>query len=50
LDSVFVDSLNSYRAVNLSEQEIIVPEKYKVSEPAETSENTVEDNNNNYLY
>ena len=50
LDSVFVNSLNSYRAVNLSEQEIIVPEKYKVSEPTETSENTVEDNNNSYLY
>ena len=52
LDSVFVDNLDSYRAVDLSQQEIIVPEEYKVNEitNTETSENAVEDNNNSYLY
>jgi len=52
LDSVFVDDLDSYRAVDLSQQEIIIPEEYKVNETTntETSENAVEDNNNSYLY
>lgn len=52
LDSVFVDRLSNYRSVDLSSQEIIIPEEYKVSgtTSTETSENVVEDNNNNYLY
>jgi len=52
LDNVFVNYLDSYRAVDLSQQEIIIPEEYKVNETTntETSENAVEDNNNSYLY
>lgn len=52
LDSVFVNDLESYRSVNLSNQNIIVPEEYKISEAAsiETSENAVENNNDSYLY
>ena len=52
LDSAFVDRLSNYRSVDLSSQEIIIPEEYKVSETTstETSENAVEDNNNSYLY
>lgn len=52
LDSVFVDRLSNYRSVDLSSQEIIIPEEYKVSgtTSTETSENVIEDNNNNYLY
>ena len=54
LDDVFVSSLLNYKTINLSEQEIIVPEEYKVNENASTetevSENSVEDNNNSYLY
>ena len=52
LDSIFINDLDTYRAVDLSKQEIIVPEEYKISETTntETSENTVEDNNNSYLY
>lgn len=54
LDNVFVSSLLNYKTINLSEQEIIVPEEYKVNEnvntEAETSENSIEDNNNSYLY
>ena len=52
LDSVFVNDLESYRSVNLSNQNIIIPEEYKISEAAsiETSENAVENNNDSYLY
>ena len=52
LDSVFVNDLESYRSVNLSNQNIIVPEEYKINEAAsvETSENAVENNNDSYLY
>lgn len=52
LGDVFVSSLLNYKTINLSEQEIIVPEEYKVRESTdtETSENSVEDNNNSYLY
>jgi len=52
LDSIFINDLDTYRAVDLSKQEIIVPEEYKISETTntETSENAVEDNNNSYLY
>ena len=52
LDSVFVNSLTNYRAVSLSDQDIIVPEEYKTSEATstETTENAVENNNDSYLY
>ena len=59
LAELFVNKLDNYTAINLSEQNIIVPEKYKAeqatttqtNEPTEeTSEITVEDNNNSYLY
>jgi len=52
LDSVFVNDLESYKSVNLSNQNIIIPEEYKISEAAsiETSENAVENNNDSYLY
>ena len=53
LTEVFVNQLSDYKAINLSEQEITIPEKYKLiaDQPAQTSETTtVEDNNNSYLY
>lgn len=52
LDSVFVNDLDDYRALDLSQQNIIVPEEYKVIENTDTeiNENSVEDNNNSYLY
>ena len=53
LTPVFVNQLTDYKTINLSEQDIIIPEKYKViaEETTETNEpTTVDDNNNNYLY
>jgi hypothetical protein len=55
LTTVFVDKLTDYKTVNLSEQNINIPEKYKLiadqNTTAQTSETTtVEDNNNSYLY
>ena len=52
LDTMFVSSLSDYKTLNLSEQDVIIPEEYKVSENTniETNENSVEDNNNSYLY
>ena len=52
LDSVFVSSLLNYKTINLSEQDITIPEEYKVSENTDTAtnENAIEDNNNSYLY
>lgn len=50
LDDVFVSSLLNYQTINLSEQEIIIPEEYKTIANTETSENTVENNNDSYLY
>lgn len=52
LDNVFVNDLNNYRTLNLSEQNIIIPDEYKKTEvvSAEINENNIEDNNNSYLY
>lgn len=59
LTDTFINKLVNYRTINLSEQEVITPEKYKkatdvqvvqTTETAETTETTVEDNNNSYLY
>ena len=59
LAELFVNKLDNYTAINLSEQNIIIPEKYKSEQTTttqtnetteETSKTTVEDNNNSYLY
>ena len=51
LTNVFVNQLTDYKTINLSEQNITIPEKYKwTSNQNNTSTGTVEDNNNNYLY
>ena len=51
LTPIFVNQLTDYKTINLSEQDIIIPEKYKsISNQNTTSNETVEDNNNNYLY
>lgn len=53
LTNVFIDQLTDYKVINLAEQEIIIPEQYKLiaDQKAQTSETTsVEDNNNSYLY
>lgn len=51
LTDVFVNQLTDYKTINLSEQNITIPEKYKwTSNQNDTSTGTVEDNNNNYLY
>ena len=53
LSPIFVSQLTDYKTINLSEQDIIIPEKYKLiaEQTTETNEpTTVEDNNNNYLY
>lgn len=56
LTDTFKNKLVNYRTINLSEQEVITPEKYKnstveqVTQTVETTETTVEDNNNSYLY
>ena len=51
LSSVFVNQLTDYKTINLSEQNINIPEKYKlIAEQKTTSNTSVEDNNNSYLY
>lgn len=51
LASVFVSQLTDYKTINLSEQNITAPEKYKLIADQTTQSNwTVEDNNNSYLY
>jgi hypothetical protein len=62
LTDTFINKLVNYRTINLSEQEVITPEKYKkatveqiaptveTTETTETIEKSVEDNNNSYLY
>ena len=53
LSSIFVNQLTDYKTINLSEQDIIIPEKYKLIAEKTTETNepiTVEDNNNSYLY
>ena len=54
LNPVFVSQLTNYKIVNLSEQNVIIPEEYNtvvnqvVTQNVETT--SVEDNNNSYLY
>lgn len=51
LTTVFVNQLTDYKTINLSEQNINIPEKYKlIAEQKNTSNTSVEDNNNSYLY
>lgn len=51
LTPIFVNQLTDYKTVNLSEQDIIIPEKYKSTTNQNTTSNgTIEDNNNSYLY
>ena len=53
LNSVFVNQLTDYKTINLSEQNITIPEKYRwtIEEISQTDEETtVEENNNSYLY
>lgn len=51
LANVFVNQLTDYKTINLSEQNITTPEKYQLIADQKTQSNdTVEDNNNSYLY
>lgn len=51
LTPVFINQLIDYKTINLSEQNINIPEKYKLIAANQVTETTtVEDNNNNYLY
>ena len=51
LANVFVNQLTDYKTINLSEQNINIPDKYQVIAGQTTQSNwTVEDNNNSYLY
>ena len=51
LTPVFVNQLTDYKTLNLSEQDIIIPERYKsISSQNSASNGSVEDNNNSYLY
>lgn len=51
LANVFVNQLTDYKTINLSEQNITTPEKYQLIANQKTQSNdTVEDNNNSYLY
>ena len=55
LTDVFVNQLTDYKTLDLSEQNIIIPENYKSATDqtttTKTSETTtIEDNNNSYLY
>ncbi len=52
LSSTFTNKLQNYKTLDLSTQNIIVPEEYKTSDNSSNSaqENTIEDNNNSYLY
>lgn len=48
LTSTFINKLDNYTTVDLTKQNIIVPEQYKII--ADNNGNSVEDNNNSYLY
>ena len=51
LANVFVNQLTDYKTINLSEQNITTPEKYQlIADQKVQSNDTVEDNNNSYLY
>ena len=60
LSNVFVNQLNNYSNINLNEQDIKIPEKYKNNSNnsnlpsreniTDTENSTVENNNDNYLY
>ena len=53
LTPIFINQLTDYKAINLSEQDITIPEKYKLITEQTIQANeptTVEDNNNSYLY
>ena len=51
LTPVFVNQLTDYKTINISEQDIIIPEKYKsITNQNTTSNETIEQNNNSYLY
>ena len=56
LNSVFVDKLTDYKTINLSEQNVNLPETNEVTnevttdQTTQTSGTTVENNNNSYLY
>lgn len=48
LSDVFINQLNKFEKINLDEQNIIVPEKYKTTKTQDT--NNVDSNNDSYLY
>lgn len=48
LSDVFINQLNKFEKINLDEQNIIVPEKYKTTKTQNT--NNVDSNNDSYLY
>ena len=54
LTTVFTDQLTNYNTINLNEQNIKIPEKYQnnpdIITQEITAENTIENNNDNYLY
>ena len=56
LTDIFVGKLTDYKTINLSEQNINIPEKYRLIADQNTTTTqadeptTVEDNNNSYLY
>ena len=53
LTPIFINQLTDYKTINLSEQDITIPEKYKLitEQTIQANESTtVEDNNNSYLY
>ena len=53
LTPTFVNQLTNYKTINLSEQNINIPDEYKLiaDQTTQTNETTsVEDNNNSYLY
>lgn len=52
LTPAFIDQLTNYKTIDLSDQNINIPEKYRIIADQTTaqSENAVEDNNNEYLY
>lgn len=50
---IFINQLTDYKTINLSEQNVNIPEKYKLTADQTSQKNTttsVEDNNNNFLY
>ncbi len=53
LTPVFINQLNNYKTINLNEQNIKIPEKYQNNSNSSqeiSNENTIENNNDNYLY